>query len=107
LTAGPDRIGLYTQSHGEYVELSLAGDIIGRWPIADGDCVRSALSSAGDVYVSTFRAPSGSRTFRLDRTTGVWVPAGTKIGLATFLGTDGLSLVMSRSLPELVWVSVR
>jgi hypothetical protein len=83
LATSNDRIGLYCATANEWVELSLTGDVIGRWKTTGGPPIGAltgaAVTASGAVYVSAQRLiPSGkppdaaARTeiYRLDKQSG-------------------------------------
>jgi hypothetical protein len=122
MAASRDRVGIYSGTAGEYIELGIAGQFLGRWkgvPLGQGQRVSGlAISRAGSVYVTTgtigrdttASAPLPGKLFRLERATGSWaiveIPGVTDPAkpFVRVYGNDGDELVFSNRLPDLLWV---
>lgn len=127
IASGNGRIGLYSASASEWVEVSLSGELLGRWQplsLPEGTTLMgAALTSSGDVYLGGFmRRPQGTGDrsdsirgvlFRLDKANGkltaVDIPAVTGPGRdALLLSADGERLVYYCKSPRTVeWVAPR
>ncbi|MGH9612478.1 MAG: hypothetical protein ACRD4P_05300 [Bryobacteraceae bacterium] len=113
LIASPDRVGFYSIAAAEFIELSLSGDVIGRWPLAplpvDIRITGAALTTTNDVFLSAQRLQTVANSpqsalpnrllYRLDVLSGalipVTIPAATKTGV--LIGSDDENLVFGSS----------
>ncbi len=90
LVSGKDRIGLFSASTSEWVEMRLSGEVLGRWKIApppEGTTLMGAgLTSSGTLYLGGFQLPTasgGNETDRLPRS--VLFRLNKSDGLLTFV----------------------
>jgi WD40 repeat protein len=125
LVSGKDRMGFYSINAAEWVEMSLSGELLGRWktaPLPEGTTlVGAGLTSSADVYLSGFqfsKGTSGGSTeripssvlFRLDKSRGELAPvdATPLMGVwkdTVLLGAEEQQLVFYRKAPRgLDWV---
>jgi len=104
LVTAPDRVGLYCVTAGEWIEVSLRGELLGRWraprAVPDTGITGAALTSSGALYVSAQRmGPTQEeiQLLRLDKRSGELVPAveiATPLGPAPLvLSSDGNSVI--------------
>lgn len=74
LASGKDRMGLYSAAAAEWVEMSLSGEILGRWRTAalpeGASLIGVGLTSSGDVYLGGFIRPSSPSGNENDRPPG-------------------------------------
>lgn len=116
LVASEDRVGFYSASAREWIEISLSGTVLGRWKGIDSvpslNVSGVGLTSEGAVYLSGVAHEAGEGSdkaafYRLDKTQGVWQPVG---GLpqwqsGAIAGADHGRLVL-RSGSNLFWIAV-
>jgi hypothetical protein len=121
LAVGKDRIGFLSVSANEYTELSLNGDVLGRWRIKSKlpEIVGFALTPSGSVFVSlrpgaykSGKPYAGPPVLQLDKAAGVLQP----VQLATdgptvptlLLGSDGDELAFYSKPPAAVsWFTLK
>jgi len=121
LVAAKDRVGLYSTSAKEWIEVSLSGDVLGRWKGIDTGpgmmITGAAVTSSGSVYVSvqTVRGNETKATFfRFNREQGVWALVdGAKVlppsRVGAIVGADDNHLVIrssANSSLDFSWVPV-
>lgn len=125
LVGGNDRVGLYSAAASEWVEISLSGEILGRWrtaAIPQGTSLMGVgLTSSGDVYLGGFNRTTptsghqndllpSSVLYRLNKSNGTLsiVDVSPFIGArkdALLLAAEGQHLVYYRKSPRaLEWV---
>ncbi|NWF82205.1 MAG: hypothetical protein HXY18_00065 [Bryobacteraceae bacterium] len=125
LVSGKDRVGFYSAPASEWVEMSLSGELLGRWKTAipeEGTWLMGvALTSSGDVYLGGFNRtspPSGNENdrppssvlYRLNKSDGSLsrVDALPFVGArkdVLLLAAEGQQLVYCRKSPRtLDWV---
>jgi hypothetical protein len=130
LVSNGSRVGVYSVNKAEWVEVTAAGEVAGRWKTldhlpegADPNRVRAtgvAFLPSGEVYASYQHAeaapPSKKREYRtvfrvLDRNSGQWTPVDAAPYLESrpgaLYGADGEYLVVSKGLPYFHWVRLR
>lgn len=109
LLAAADRIGVYSVAANEWVEVSLEGEILGRWhtppqPSRDVMITGAALTASGDFYLSMQKdGPIASEVsfpvYRFDKPSGTFQPVtlpsvpGSQNGLL-LLGSEGENLIL-------------
>ena len=120
LVAGGDRIGLYCATANEWVELSAAGEILGRFkaPVPANEAITgAALSPAGDLWISVQSKASGlnphsqsTGIMRFDRKAREFKPAGISSSppdpAMALAGSDGSELVLYRGEGTFHWFPV-
>jgi hypothetical protein len=74
------------------VEMTLTGQMIGRWQLDEFHHVRAGLTDDGHVYVQKGNGPSDSALYTLDRATSSWKPVAEPTK-GYFCGVDGIDLV--------------
>jgi hypothetical protein len=110
LVTTTDRIGLYSRSRNEWLEISLAGTMVGRWT-GIGSLREVLVTGVGvtsqGVFVTAHPVGGGPISLnKLEKATGFWTTVDTSFWGSKFtgriLGTDNDGLVFSRG-QELVW----
>ena len=120
MTSSGGRVGIYSLIANEWIEVSLLGEILGRWKgvnLASGSKLGgAAILPSGDVYASELQntgtgPPGRTAFFRLDKETGAWriVAADDLLledgrGAIMILGVDQEKLVVVKSFPDFLWV---
>jgi hypothetical protein len=107
----PDRIGIYTDAAREWVEVSLNGDVLGRWKGVDipeeDHATGAALLPNGAVYVSvqyhTTPRTEVLHIHKLDKQSGKWNIVGQDRRTPPILGVDGDQIVTWAPYPGLRW----
>jgi hypothetical protein len=120
LISSRDRIGIYSRASNEWIEVSLTGEVIGRWKGVDltdhSDITGVALLSDQSVYV-TAQGPSVEQprqigflgVYTLDRQSGEWKPfnlfdeSGTKRA-AMIYGADGDKFLIQSGGSRFTWI---
>jgi len=110
-----DRVGVYSAVSGDYIEVSFAGKILGKWQVVDeavGRVGGVALTKSNQVYVSVILRGAGEPTSLrlLDRGLDEWQtvtldPALRSRSGTVILGTDGDDLVLRFDRQQSVWLS--
>jgi len=111
LVAGEDRIGFLSPAAREYIEISLSGAVLGRWPmpaLTDNQYLLNAMIGRdGSLYVNV-RPESGDKTllYTLDKATGSFRPVAIDSTSWMFLaGGDGNQLLMDLGNARYAWFS--
>jgi len=99
ITLIKDRVGLransgHTGAEGEWLELDLQGNLLGRWRLDDCGSAQVALTTDGHVYVQKGNGPANYRFFVLDRSAAVWKPIMAPTTDRLY-GADGDKLVFA------------
>lgn len=106
LASGADRLGVFSDAAGEYVELDWSGNVRGRWPLpgrskAEGFYSGAAISAAGEFYAGSManNEQMTLQVVRLERDTGRLVPVPVPaqkgdVRASMFLGVSGDELVL-------------
>jgi hypothetical protein len=112
--AAADRIAVVSVSAAEWIELSLEGEILGRWPWKTGPGIITtgvALTPNGALFATLINGDSG-QLHRYDRSSQSWKVVdtaqarGPRQGLV-LLGNDGDTLVVRSKPPgSLAWIRV-
>jgi hypothetical protein len=97
ITVTADRVGLlgYAGKVGnqqQWVELSLDGNLLGRWDVDGGGGDSVAMTTDGHVYLQQATATNHTELFTLDRTNSKWTPVTSPIK-GQLAGADGANLV--------------
>ena len=107
-----DKIGIYSDWATEWVELSLSGEVLGRWKgveVPDGDfATGAALLPNGGVYLSvqyhTSPRTEVSHIFKLNKQSGMWSIIDQNPHTPAILGIDGDQIVTYGPNRSLQWM---
>lgn len=110
LQCSADRLGFYSQTANQWVELLYTGQLLGRWPgigsYPDLSVQAAGITSKGVLISSQQRIANGTRLayYGLDKTSGAWHEVQTSSGTfyGHILGTDRDGFVMHGG-GRLVW----
>lgn len=121
VVASDDRIGFFAPTCRTWLELSPAGELLGKWtwsaksPVVNGvektEITTVALTSANELYGQR-DWPKAGLLFRFDRPSSEWVPVDTDATASAVAplyrleGSDGDVLVYHSSDKRLVWSKV-
>ena len=120
LATSTDRVGVYSRTANEWVEVSFSGDVLGRWKGLElpghFDVIGVGLLSDQSLYVSAQFASDPTkgnidtvRIFSLDKQTGIWRPFASTNELeskraAVIYGADGGKFLVRSGRSSFTWI---
>jgi hypothetical protein len=113
LVASAERIGLYSVTAKEWVEVTLAsGDVTNHWggpePLVDPEITGVAFTETGEAYVSVnLPDKTGNKvvkgTYKLNKSTGRWLRFQVEHDEGVLIGADGSDLVIHIGPGQFAW----